>query len=382
LRQSSVHEPSSPIKLLHILPSFGPGGHRARIALLAVGLGPGFTHRVVALDDGAGAHPIPAGIDLVGFRIVPSAGIRPANLWRLRLLLARECPDVLITYNWGAIEAALVNRISWKAPHLHCEDGFSGAAALRGEPLRRALFRRLVLRDSMLAVPSQVLVETARRRWRIQEERIALVRNGIDVERFAAAAAGRSRPADEVTVGMLSRLSAEKNIGLLLHAFSHVAASSPAKLAIAGDGPERRSLEALAARLGLADRVRFMGHVRDPAAFLRSVDVFAISSVTEQLPFSLIEAMAAGLPVVATDVGDIREAVAPANRKLLARSGDDAALAQALRGLLISAELRRSIGNANAERAREAFDQRNMIAAYRRLLLMICSRGSPENGTA
>jgi glycosyltransferase involved in cell wall biosynthesis len=362
------------MKLLHILPSYAPGGHRSRIALLAAGLGAGFTHRVVALDGGAGAQPLEPGIGLAPFSGAASRTVHFGTMRRLHRLLADERPQALITYNWGAIEAALVNRIARIAPHLHCEDGFSGPAAGQGEPLRRALFRRLILARSIVAVPSQVLAEVAHRRWGIAAERIALIRNGIDTARFAAADAPRlQRLADGLTIGMLSRLSPEKNVGLCLKSFARLPPSPSLRLAIAGDGPERGALEALAIRLSIGDRTQFLGHVQDPVHFLSRVDIFALSSVTEQLPFSLLEAMAAGLPVVATDVGDVRETLAPANRDVLAPSGDEAAFAERLGRLAGSAELRRILGAANAERARNDFDQQKMIKSYRSLLLKLAT---------
>ncbi len=360
------------MKLLHVLPSYAPGGHRTRIALLAQGLGAEFSHHVVPLDGGEGAEPPERGISLIPFAATASHGVHLGTLRGLRRLLHEERPQVLITYNWGAIEAALVNRLARVAAHLHCEDGFSGAAAERGEPRRRALFRRLVLGRSQLVVPSRVLAGIARSRWGVAADRISLIRNGIDTERFAQAQGPRGqRPEHGVTIGLVTRLSREKNIGLSLRAFARLSPASGLRLVIAGDGVERAALEAEAVRLGIAERTRFLGQVRDPANLFASFDIFLLSSWSEQLPFSLLEAMAAGLPVAATDVGDVREALAPANRGLVVPPGDEAGLAQRLRLLAESAELRRRLGAANAERARTAFDHREMVEAYRSLLQRI-----------
>ena len=172
---------------------------------------------------------------------------------------------------------------------------------------------------------------------------------------------------------MISRLSPEKNIGLCLGAFARLPSSPGLRLVIAGEGPERAALQAQATRLGVAERTRFLGHIDDPAGFLAGIDIYALSSASEQLPFSLLEAMAAGLPVAATDVGDVRQALAPPNRDLVVPPGGEAALAESLRLLAGSAELRRSLGTANAERARTGFDRQRMIGAYRSLLQRIAS---------
>jgi glycosyltransferase involved in cell wall biosynthesis len=134
-------------------------------------------------------------------------------------------------------------------------------------------------------------------------------------------------------------------------------------LVIVGDGPERAGLQALAAALGVAARVSFLGHVAEPAPLFAGFDIFALSSDTEQMPISVIEAMAAGLPVAATAVGDVPAMLAEANLgNIVAR--DDAALAGSLAALLDDADLRRRIGAANRARALAMFDQERMFAAY------------------
>jgi glycosyltransferase involved in cell wall biosynthesis len=125
--------------------------------------------------------------------------------------------------------------------------------------------------------------------------------------------------------------------------------------------------------LDLSERIAFLGHVSDPAAFLAEIDIYALASASEQLPFSLLEAMASALPVVSTDVGDIRAALSPANREFVVTPGDEAALAECLRRLSQSKELRQTLGTANLKRARTLFDQKDMVEAYRRLLQRIVS---------
>jgi glycosyltransferase involved in cell wall biosynthesis len=135
---------------------------------------------------------------------------------------------------------------------------------------------------------------------------------------------------------------------------------------IAGDGPQRAELERLAGELGLAARVHFTGHLADPAALYRGLDVFALSSDTEQMPLSVIEAMAAGLPIAATDVGDVAAMVADENRAFVSPL-DDAALAKAIVALARDRALRDRVGSANRAKAEAEFGQSAMVAAWGRL---------------
>jgi glycosyltransferase involved in cell wall biosynthesis len=122
-------------------------------------------------------------------------------------------------------------------------------------------------------------------------------------------------------------------------------------------------LTALVKDLQLDDRVSFAGHTADPERLYGAFDVFALSSDTEQMPYTVLEAMAAGRALVTTDVGDIRHMVAPENQAFIVPCDDDA-LAGALTALLTDAPLRRRLGEANRERVRAVYDEGGMFEAY------------------
>jgi glycosyltransferase involved in cell wall biosynthesis len=166
-----------------------------------------------------------------------------------------------------------------------------------------------------------------------------------------------------MVIGTVAALRAEKNLARLLRAFALLAGDLPASMVIVGDGPERGSLEGLAAELGVAGRVRFAGHKVQPAKEYAGFDVFALSSDTEQMPLSVLEAMAAGLPVAATDVGDVRDMLAEANGPYVVQK-DDAAMAEALRRLLTNPDLRLRLSVANRTKAERDYDQERMFATY------------------
>jgi glycosyltransferase involved in cell wall biosynthesis len=181
----------------------------------------------------------------------------------------------------------------------------------------------------------------------------------VDLTRFDAT----TRPeTSEPVIGTVAALRPEKNLARLLHAVSLF--SHRARLVIIGDGPERPMLESLAATLGIAERVTFAGHRADPRSAYDGFDIFALSSDTEQMPLSVLEAMASGLPVASTDVGDVRAMVAPENAPFVVPA-EEAALAGALDRLLADPGPARAIGSANRREAERRFGLASMFDAHR-----------------
>jgi glycosyltransferase involved in cell wall biosynthesis len=279
-----------------------------------------------------------------------------SNAWHYRARLRAWRPDVLVTCNWGAIEFALANIVP-VTRHLHVVDGF-GPEEREAQIARRVLTRRMVLSRTPVVLPSRHLVRIATEIWKLPSRVVRYVPNGVDLARFAVDGSQRGSP--QPVIGTVAALREEKNVARLLRAF---AALPSGQLVVVGDGPQRPALETLAAALGVSERVRFAGHHQDTPAFYAQFDIFALSSDTEQMPLSVIEAMASGLPVVSTDVGDVRLMVSEENVPHVTRL-DDAALAAALGGLIADPNRRRRIGLGNLAKARRDFDQSAMFAAH------------------
>ncbi|HJU24628.1 MAG TPA: glycosyltransferase [Casimicrobiaceae bacterium] len=186
--------------------------------------------------------------------------------------------------------------------------------------------------------------------------RLSLIRNGVDCDRFVPRAEGSIRDAEGAMIGYVGRLSTEKHPALFLRAAALIRARVPdARFAIIGDGPLRDELQALASRLRIRDAVSFEGECDDMPERYRALDLLMLTSWHEGAPLALLEAMACGLPVVATDVGGVPEIVVSGKTGWLATPGDEADMAERAVALLHGPETMRRFGRAARERARTQF---------------------------
>ena len=352
--------------LLHVYSTFSVGGAQVRFAAVANRFPGRWRHAIIAMDgDTACRERLAPGVEVEFPEVTIRKGDTLGNLRRFRRVLQRLRPQALVTSNWGSIEWAMANA-GWPGRpgvvrHVHVEDGF-GPEERISQLRRRVLTRRLVLRRSLVVVPSRVLWGIATDTWKLDPRRLRYIANGIDLERFAEVEFAGPPVAAPPVVGTVAALRAEKNIGRLLRAFR--LAEAPGRLVVVGDGPERTGLEALAGDLGIAGQVDFTGYDGQPQGRYRGFDLFALSSDTEQMPLSVLEAMATALPVAATDVGDIRAMLAAENAPYLA-ARDDAALGAALAALMrLEPSQRRAIGAANRAKVLRDYDQETMFSAY------------------
>ncbi len=350
------------------------GGQQRRLASLIAGLGEAFDHRILSLDGDLGAAALlPARVTAEAFPFHKSALVDFRNLSRFAAVLRDFAPDVLCTYNWGSLEAALANRFGWKTPHVHHEDGF-GPDELAGEQKRRRILaRRLLLQGSFVTVPSAGLLRIAKEVWRLDPARLSRNPVGVDLARFQVS--DRPYRRAPVTVAAIGALRKEKNFARLIAAFERADEGRRARLFIYGEGPEADVLRGRAAQSPAADRISLAGPTSAPQAALAEADIFALSSDTEQTPVSLIEAMASGLPAIAPDIGDIRAMVSAANAAFIAPAGDDDAYVAALAALIEDADLRERLGRANLAKS-GSFDERAMIDAFRALYLRAAQKAA------
>lgn len=374
------------IRVLHCHSTFSLGGKEARAVRLMNAFGPAARHVVLSAEPGAlGAR---AAIDPAVEVAFPGddapllAG--PPGIGRLRRLSRYMAGfDLVLTYNWGAMDAVAAMRLFpvRGVRLIHHEDGFNADEAARLNPAR-SWWRRLSLPAAeAVVVPSRQLEAIATRIWRQPPGRIHRIPNGIALGAYRAsplpgAIPGFTRGAGDFVIGTLAGLRPVKNLALLVRVLARL--PEEVRLVIAGEGPERAALAAEAARLGVSGRVLFPGFLPGPHRFLGHFDLFALSSDSEQFPISLVEAMAAGLPVVSTDVGDIRDILPPEAAAMLVQPGDEDALAAAIAALMRDASLRQRLAAANA-RAAAAYSEIEMISRYAALYRIPVNRGA-ESG--
>ncbi len=207
-------------------------------------------------------------------------------------------------------------------------------------------------------------------RFRVPAERITVIHNGVDADYFSPAAA--PDPALRQVILCIARLVPEKDHETLIAAFARLAARHPdAELWLVGDGPKRRALQRLVEGRLPPGRVTFVPGQIDPLPLFRQSRVLALSSVQEGLPNVVLEAMAAGLPVVATAVGGLSEVVQPGVTGWLVPPREPAALAEALSRLLADEAERRAFGRAGRARVVERFSMAAMVQRHEEVFLRL-----------
>jgi L-malate glycosyltransferase len=368
---------AKPRHLLHVFSTFGVGGPEVRTCDLINHFGERYRHTIIAMDGRYECRAkLQSGVPVTYLEVQNFRQNLLKNVRQFARLLKQLQPDVLLTYNWGSIEWGMANALSRVCPHFHWEEGFAPEEVVR-QKKRRIYARKLFLANAQkVIVPSRALERIARQVWKFPASRVSYVPNGVDVEKF-------SRPSSQarhlmltpelatlqsnLLVGTVATLRPEKNVPRLIRAFAQATAHIDAKLVIVGSGPEQQALWQLVHKHNLAEKVILLGHKDDPAEIVKRFDIFAISSDTEQMPISVLEAMAASCPVVGTDVGDIKEMVAPSNRAFLCPPSDEATFSANLQQLFLAPHLRADLGRQNYERCKELFDKSVMYQNYERL---------------
>ncbi len=330
-------------------------------------MGPGQGHAILAIDGNrAAASQLDPACEAPVYNGPPKTG--PVSFFlALRRQIRQIAPRVLITYNWGAMDAVLAARLAGTPPVIHNECGFSNE--YDGLKRRRAWFRRLLLNGVHTNV---VVAESLRQmmlgRFGVRPDKVRLIKTGVDVERFhpwrnEALRRQFSPEAGGLVYGYMGGLRASKNVPALIRAYA--ALNRPAdRLVLFGEGPLKAELEALARSLGVERGVVFHGHTKDVAAAYAAVDVYATASRSEAASNSLLEAMATGLPAVVSDIADNKLLLSEPNRRFVHDPLDVEAYVRSFRSLAADGRLRAELGRCNRRRAEQEYPLERMFREY------------------
>jgi glycosyltransferase involved in cell wall biosynthesis len=244
---------------------------------------------------------------------------------------------------------------------------------VEGLPFVRRLIRRLDRASGLWACDSEIAVSEFVRGFLVRRrhvEHLLCIENGVDLERFRPASADPARaPSGELVVGCAARLVPGKGVADLLRGLALVPESERVVVQVAGEGPERPALEALAAALGLDQRARFLGYVPDIPAFWRACDMAAVPTrqLVESFSIAAVEAMACGIPVIATRRGALPDVVVDGVTGTLVEAGDVDAVGVAIGAYASDSALRQAHGAAARERCEERYGIERTAAAYARV---------------
>ena len=284
-------------------------------------------------------------------------GFSLSAIFRLFRALDTFSPDVVHTHLYACVYTALWPLLR-KKPFLHT---FHTLPEVENKRLTRRLLTKYLVRTGKM---TPIAISAANRRmiaayYGKNQELVPVVPNPVDVQRFASARKQTDGSFRFITAG---RFSPVKNQQMILRAFAgFLAQGHDGRLVLLGKGEEEPNLRALADALQIADRVEYAGHVPNVEDYLAQADVFLLSSHYEAQPLSILEAMAAGLPIISTDVGGVRDIVT--DNGILVPPGDPAAMTQAMVQLYTRKEQYQQLA-ACSFRNVQAYDLPHSAAGY------------------
>ena len=367
-----------PLRVMHLLHTFGVGGMEV-----------GITKLVNSLDESRIASSICScrpgdslkqrlRADIPLYEFNRREGNDPRLVAQLVRLFRAKRPDVIHTHRWATLLEGLIAARLAGVPHVvHGEHG-TLETRRHNAFVQRTVWNRV---DRVLSVSSR-LAERMSRDIGFPLDRIQVIRNGVDLERFKPEQRREAREAfgfapNQVVIGSVGRLVPVKDQATLLRALALLRTGGFSFTGLlAGAGPLHGELQSLAAALNL-DNVTLLGNRNDVERVLGALDIFVLSSQSEGLSNTIQEAMATGLPVVATRVGGADELVEPDQTGYLIPSGDPRALAEKIANLITDPARRQRFAHAGWERARQHFGLDRMIGEYERMYLDL-SRRTPD----
>jgi len=302
----------------------------------------------------------------IPYHVLWRKGIEVGILARLYRCFRQDRAGIVHTHQFAQLLFSLLPAKLCGARIVHTEHEFY---IYRNDARARRLFKQLVRFCAGLTVVGPDVARYYVEELGISSKHVHVIPNGIDLEQFSTSSEeSRSRlglSTSDLIYGVVGRLEPEKDHRTLLQAFrTLVDHRQGVRLLIIGDGSLRGTLERLTQALGLEKSVSFLGARSDVAQLLAALDVFVLSSIHEGVPLSVVEAMGAGKPVIATDVGGLRLLVKHSVNGLLVPPGDPSALEVAMRDLATNSALRQDMGAKSRQIASDSFSVSTMIKRY------------------
>jgi sugar transferase (PEP-CTERM/EpsH1 system associated) len=369
------------LRVLHVISYMGRGGAEMGILKLIAGLGEGFDQRICTTR-GFDANFVQTHFSAQKMYAAGNPDLKlQFPLFRLIRIMREYRPHIVHTRNWGAIEAVAAAKLAGVPVVVHSEHGYE-VDMFAGLPLRRRLFRRAAyaMADAIFAVTRELRDFHARQAW-IQPQRMGVMYNGVDTQRFAPSSESRlamrkelGLPEGSFVVGAVGRLVPIKDHETLLKAAALLCKNGvDVRVLLVGSGPERQRLQVLSTN-SLEGRVCFVGDSSRVPELLNAMDVFVLPSLNEGMSNTLLEAMACGLPALATNVGGNPEIVENNLNGCLFTPGDTAWLAEKLQLLARDPEVVHQLGTAARNHAIESFSLSRMLDTYRCFYLDLAAR--------
>lgn len=373
--------------IVHVVFSFDYGGLENGVVNVINGLPEdAFRHAIVALTTTSSFRQRIRRPDVGVYTLDKQPGKDPAAYVRLYRLIRQLRPTVVHTRNLSTLEGALVARLAGVPSRIHGEHGWDiydpDGTSRKYRALRRILSPAI---DHFITVSEEL------RRWLtttvgIRPAKVQRICNGVDTVRFRPASPAQPParsllpperfPAGSIVIGSVTRFSAIKDPLLLVRAFidaRHVAGGASLRLVMVGGGPLHGEAIRLLEGAGAAHAAWLPGSRDDIPELLREFDIFVLGSRREGISNTVLEAMSAGLPVIATATGGNLELVEDGGTGQLVPPGDSAALSRALLSYAGNAELRRTHGGAARRRIEREYSLERMLADYEALYRARCA---------
>ncbi|MBI1745193.1 MAG: glycosyltransferase [Acidobacteria bacterium] len=371
------------VKIIHVLDHFGVGGLQNGVVNIINGLDAEvFDHSICAINRLGESQQRIQCASVKYYDMHKAPGHDPWMALRLARLIRRERPHIVHTRNWGAMDGIFGAKLAGIPAVIHSEHG-RDQSNMKTENWRRVILRRLMFRlsDTVFTV-SEELRSFYHQLTGFPTARIKILENGVDLQCFrydpearaAVRAAGGLNPGTFL-IGTIGRLDPVKDPMTMLRAMDVLRMrGADVHLWIIGDGPLRGELESYTREKGLGAIVSFLGHRTDIPELLSGLDVFVSSSMSEGMSNTILEAMAAGRPVVATGVGGNPQLIVEESSGLLFAPGDVPRLVSHLDRLWQDPLGRAALGAAARRRAETEFSLTAMLDRYANLYLAMAQK--------